>query len=88
MFYVDGVTKFEIVIVPVLGLRDEFDENIFKVLFMTVHVISGHYTLLQDTLARLNPFVSKSTTILPNLLGTEYPKLSTVLYFSCLFEKP
>jgi hypothetical protein len=86
VFYAIGVTMFENVRLADFGLRDDVEENTFIVFPITVHEMSGHYMLEQDILAKLNPFASKSITILPNPLTTEYPKLNTVLYFSCLFE--
>ena len=86
--YEVGVTMLVRVIVADLGLRDEVEENTFIVFPITVHEMSAHPTLEHDILAKPNPFESKSITILPNPLTTEYPKLNTVLSFNCLFENP
>ncbi len=76
VFYATGVTMFDNFKVADFGLNKDVEENTFIVLPITVHAISGHSALEQDTLTKLNPFASKSIIKLPNPLTTEYPKLN------------
>jgi hypothetical protein len=88
VLYVCGVTMFDSVIVADFGLNAGKEEEAIRIVLLptTVHAISIHSTLMHDTLAKLNPFTSKSTTILPNPLTTVYPNFKVVLSLSCLLE--
>ena len=79
---------FDSFIIADFGLNADKEEEAIRIVLLptTVHAISIHSTLVHDTLANLNPFASKSTTILPNPLKTVYPNFKVVLSLSCLLE--